>query len=47
MERIVSIIVGVLVVGVGGLLCLFLCLASTISDKYWQELKKEKEDERE
>lgn len=46
MERIVSIILGVLVAGVVGLLCLFLCLMNTVSDKYWKEFKKEKEDER-
>lgn len=41
--KIIAIIMGVLVAGMVVLLCLFSCILSNLSDKFWEEEVKELE----
>ena len=38
--NILSVILGVVFLGVIGVLCLFSCILSNKSDEYWEELKR-------
>jgi len=43
MRSIITIILGVIFVGIVVLLCLFSCIIASHSDKYWDEVKKDME----